>query len=61
MHTYCKNCKKHTGNSFPRKLILTLKNKAKGKSKCPICLTEKTFINEIEGRCGLESELEIYF
>ena len=58
MHIYCKNYKKHTGNTLPKKLILISKNKIKGKSKCAICLTERTFIDEIEG--DLESELEIY-
>ena len=53
MHIYCKNCKKHTGNTFP-------KNQIKGKSKCPICLTERTVIHEIEDKYGLGSELEIY-
>ena len=57
MHMYCKNCKKHTGNKFPKKLVLILKNKIKGKSKCAICLTERTFIHEIEGLCDQESEL----
>ena len=61
MHIYCKNCKKHTGNTFPKKLILISKNKIKGKSKCAICLTERTFIDEIESEYDLESELEIYF
>ena len=56
---YCKNCKKHTGNTFPKKLILISKNKIKGKSKCAICLTERTFIDEIEDKYDLESELEI--
>ena len=60
MHIYCKKCKKHTGNRFPKKLILISKNKIKGKSKCVICLTERTFIDEIEGEYDLESELEIY-
>ena len=59
MHIYCKNCNKHTNNTFPKKIILISKNKIKGKSKCVICLTERTFIDEIEG--DLESELEIYF
>ena len=54
---YCKNCKKHTGNKFPKKLVLISKNKIKGKSKCAICLTERTFIHEIEGLCDQESEL----
>ena len=31
---YCKNRKKHAGNTFPKKLILISKNKIKGKSKC---------------------------
>ena len=61
---YCKSCKKlkkeHTGNKFPIKLILTSKNEIKGKSKCAICLTKRTFIHEIESKYDLESELEIY-
>ena len=55
---YGKNCKKHTGNTFPKKLVLISKNKIKGKSKCAICLTESSFIHEIE--YDLESELENY-
>ena len=55
---YGKNCKKHTGNTFPKKLVLISKNKIKGKSKCAICLTERSFIDEIE--YDLESALEIY-
>ena len=60
MHMYCKNCKKHTGYTFPEKLILISKNKIKGKSKSAICLTKRAFIHEIEGKHDLESELEIY-
>ena len=60
MHIYCKKCNKHTGDTFPKKLILISKNKMKGKSKCAICLTERTFIDEIESKYDLESELEIY-
>ena len=59
MHIYCKKCNKHTSNTFPKKIILISKNKVKGKSKCTICLTERTFIDQIKG--DLESELEIYF
>ena len=58
MHIYCKKCNKHTSNTYPKKIILISKSKIKGKSKCAICLTEKTFIDEIEG--DLERELEIY-
>ena len=60
MHIYCKNCKKHTGNIFPKKIVLISKNKIKGKSKYAICSTERTFFHEIEDKYGLESELEIY-
>ena len=58
MHIYCKTCNKHTGNTFPKKIILISKNKYKGKSKCGICLTERSFIDETEG--DLEIGLEIY-
>ena len=58
MHIYCKKCKRHTSNTFPKELILVSKNKIKGKSKFAICLTERSFIHEIE--YDLESELEIY-
>ena len=57
---YCKDCKKHKGNAFPKTFILISKNKIKGKSKCAIYLTERTFIHKIEGKYGLESKLEIY-
>ena len=59
MVVYCKKCNKHTRNTYPKKIILISKDKIKGKSKCAICLTERTFIDEIEG--DLERKLEIYF
>ena len=58
MHIYRKMCKKHTGNTSPKNLVLVSKNKIKGKWKCAICLTERTFIDGAE--YDLESELEIY-
>ena len=57
MHIYCEKCNKHTSDTFPKNLVLVSKNKIKGKSKCAICLSERTFIDEIEG--DLESGLEI--
>ena len=54
---YCENCKKHTSNTFPKKLILIRKNKIKGKSKYAIFLTERAFVHEIEDKYGLEREL----
>ena len=44
MHIYCKKCNKHTGNTFPKKIILISKNKIKGNSRCAICLTEMTLL-----------------
>ena len=58
MHISCKMCNKHTSNTYWKKTVLVWKNKIKGKSKCAICLTERTFIDEIEA--DLERELEIY-
>ena len=58
MYSYCKKCKNHTANTFPKKLVLVSKNKIKGKSRCSICLTERSFIDEIE--YNLQSPLEIY-
>ena len=60
MHMYCENCKKDTGNLFPKKLVLISKNKIKGKSKCAICLAERAFIHEIKDKYRLERTLEIY-
>ena len=56
MQWYCKNCKKHTGNTFPKKSVPISKNETKGKSKYAVCLTERTFIHEVEDKYSLESE-----
>ena len=48
MHIYCNRCNKHTANTFPKKITLISKNKIKGKSKCAICLTKKTFTDDIK-------------
>ena len=58
MNIYCKKCKKHTSNAFPKKLVLISRSKIKGKSRCSICLTERSFIDEIE--YDIESALGIY-
>ena len=59
MRIYCKKCKRHTSNTFRKKLVLISNNKIKGKSGCFICLTERSFIDEAE--YDLKSALEIYF
>ena len=48
MHIYCKKCKRQTSNTFPKKFVLISKNEIKGKSRCSICLTERSFIDETE-------------
>ena len=53
-HVYCKKCKKHTGNTFLKKLIFISKNKIKGKSKRVICLIKRSFIHEIEDKYVLK-------
>ena len=58
MHIYCKKYKKHTSNTFPKKIVLISENKNKGKSRCAISLSERCFTDEIE--YDLESALEIY-
>ena len=54
MRLYCKKCKRHTSNTFPKKLVLVSNNKIKGKSRCFIFLTERSFIDEVQ------NDLEIY-
>ena len=58
MHICCKKCNKHTANTFPKTIVLISNNKIKGKSRCFICLTEISFIDEAE--YDLKSALEIY-
>ena len=52
---YCQNYKKHTSNTFLKKIVLISKNKIKAKSKCAICFTKRTFLHEIKGKSGLQS------
>ena len=61
MQIYCKNCKRRTGNRFPKKVVLISKNKIKKKKKfAATCLTERTFIHKIEDKYDLENELEVH-
>ena len=52
-------CNKHTANTFPKKKnTLISKNKIKGKSRCAICFTKRSFTDDI--KYDLENALEIY-
>ena len=59
MYIYCMNCKRTQVTHFEKNLVLISKNKIKRKSQCAICLTEKTFIDEIEDKYDIESKLEV--
>ena len=58
MYLYWKKSKRHTANTFSKKNSFISNNKIKGKSRCFICLTERSFIDEVQ--YDLESALEIY-
>ena len=58
MHLYFKKWERHTSNAFLKKLVLISNNEIKGNSRCFICLTERSFIDEVQ--YDLESALEIY-
>ena len=58
MHLSCKKCNKHTAITFPKELVLFSKNKIKGESRCAICFTKRSFIDDI--KYDLESALEVY-
>ena len=61
MHIYCETCNKHTANTFPKKITLISKNKIKVESRCAICFTKKSFIDDIKDiKYDLESALEVY-
>ena len=56
MQIYYENCKKPTGNTFQKTIVPISKNIIKEKSKCAICLTERTFIHENEDKYDLKSK-----
>ena len=43
-----KNCKKHTECTHSKMLVLISNKKAKVKSKCAECLTDRTFFDKIK-------------
>ena len=61
MHIYCKNYKKHTECTHPKKLVLISDKKAKAKSKCAKCLTDKTFFVKINDEYSLEQSVKNFF
>ena len=54
MDIYYKNFKKHTEYTHPKKLVLISDKKAKAKSKCAKCLTDRPFFDIINDEYDLE-------
>ena len=45
MLTYCSSCKKHTDNICRKEVIIMINKEIKGKSRCAICMANKSFPN----------------
>ena len=54
MLTYCSNCKKHTHNICPKKLVMMANKKLKGKSRCTDCKAIQSFFDKIKHKRELE-------
>ena len=61
MDIYCKNWKKCTDCKYPKKLILISDKKAKTKSKCVECLTDRMFSDKINEEYDLEQLVKHFF
>ena len=53
MLTYCSDCKKHTDNICPKKLIMITNKEVKGKSRFTDCMANKSFSNNIKHKSEL--------
>ena len=54
MWTYCSGYKKHTDDIFSKKLIMMTNKKIKEKSRCAICMADKSFYDKIKQKSKLE-------
>ena len=61
MQIYCDNCKKHVEWTHPKILVFTSNKKAKVKSKCAECLTDRTFFDKINDKYELEQLVKYFF
>ena len=55
------NSKKHTECTHPKILVLISNKKAKVKSKCAECLTDRTFFDKINDEYELEQLVKHFF
>ena len=61
MQTYCDNCKKQIECTHPKILVFISNKKAKVKSKCAECLTDRTFFDKINDEYELEQLVKYFF
>ena len=61
MKIYCKNCKKYGECIHQKILVLVSNKKAKAKSKCTKCVTDRTFFDKINDEYGLEHLVKHFF
>ena len=54
MLTYCSGCKKQTDNIYPKELVLITSKEMKGKSRCAICIANKSFSDKIKRKSDLK-------
>ena len=54
MQTYCSVCIKHADNICPKELIIMANKEIKGKSRCAICMADKSFSDKIKHKSELE-------
>ena len=61
MQIYCENCQKHTESTQPKILVLISSKKAKVKSKCAGCLTDRKFFDKINDEYELQQLVKHFF
>ena len=61
MQIYSENCKKHTESTHPKIVLLISNKKAKVKSKCAECLTDRKFFDKIHDEYEVEQLLKHFF
>ena len=61
MQIYSENCKKHTEFTHPKIVLLISNKKAKVKSKCAECLTDRKFFDKMNDDYELEQLVKHFF
>ena len=61
MQIYRENCKKHTESTHPKIVLLISNKKAKVKSICAECLTDRKFFDKMNDDYELEQLVKHFF